>query len=197
MSACASWYPPPRLSLVPPPAPDLVARAVAGDRKAFDVIVRRELPRMLRTARSKLLQNTADAEDAVQDALLRAHRAIGSFRAGTCSITTWLHGILVNVCIDRIRRAGAPCRSGGVSLEDSHHAVPGKDATPVESFDAAALAADLDEEIAKLPRAQREAVRSYYFTAEGRTYENGTFGARLRYAKDKLREPMVRRGYGW
>ena len=50
-----------------------------------------------------LLGSTADAEDAVQEAFLKAYRRASGFRGGS-SVSTWLHRILVNTCYDRMRR---------------------------------------------------------------------------------------------
>lgn len=57
----------------------------------------------------RTLRNPSDAEDAVQEALVAAFRAAPGFR-GESSVSTWLHRILLNSCVDRIRRerAGPP-----------------------------------------------------------------------------------------
>ncbi len=57
----------------------LVVAAQAGDHDAYALPVARHAPRLLGLAR-RLLVSTEDAEDAVQDAFLRAHRALGGFR---------------------------------------------------------------------------------------------------------------------
>ena len=73
-----------------------------GDRHAFAEIVRRHRDRLWAVA----LRTTGDREeaaDALQDALLSAFRAADRFR-GDAAVTTWLHRIVVNACLDRIRR---------------------------------------------------------------------------------------------
>lgn len=80
----------------------LLARHNAGDRQAFGEIVRRHRDRLWRVA-LRTLGNPDDAADALQDALLSAYRAAGSFR-GEAAVTTWLHRVVVNSCLDLARR---------------------------------------------------------------------------------------------
>lgn len=72
----------------------LAARAACGDDAAFARIMRRHNRLLFRTARS-ILKSDADAEDALQEAYLRAWRALGSFRA-EARLSTWLVRIVVN-----------------------------------------------------------------------------------------------------
>lgn len=78
----------------------LVVAAQAGDHDAYALLVARHAPRLLGLAR-RLLRSEQDAEDAVQDAFLRAHRAIGTFRSQAV-FGTWLYRIALNVCRDAI-----------------------------------------------------------------------------------------------
>jgi RNA polymerase sigma-70 factor (ECF subfamily) len=80
----------------------LLARHVAGDREAFAELVRRHQDRLWRVA-LRTLGSPDDAADAVQDALLSAYRAAAGFR-GDSAVTTWLHRIVVNACLDQARR---------------------------------------------------------------------------------------------
>lgn len=57
----------------------------------------------MKSVAANLLGNTADAEDAVQEAMLKAYRAAPRFRGGA-SLATWLHRILVNTCYDFMRK---------------------------------------------------------------------------------------------
>jgi RNA polymerase sigma-70 factor, ECF subfamily len=81
---------------------DLIEDVRRGDEQAFAALVRREGGRMLATAR-RLLGNEPDAQNAVQEAFLQAHRAIGSF-AGKARLSTWLHRIVVNAALMKLRR---------------------------------------------------------------------------------------------
>lgn len=90
------------------PEPDdgeLLRRHCAGDANAFADLVVRHRDRLWRVAR-RILDNDEDAADAVQDALLSAFRAAATFRADA-AVTTWLHRITVNSCLDLARRRGA------------------------------------------------------------------------------------------
>ncbi|THV40617.1 RNA polymerase sigma factor SigM [Glycomyces buryatensis] len=82
---------------------DLLARHVAGDRDAFGELFRRHRGRLWAVA-VRTLANPEDAAEALQDAMIKAYQAAGSFR-GTSAVTTWLHRIVVNACLDRLRSA--------------------------------------------------------------------------------------------
>lgn len=79
----------------------LIERLRQGDGDAYELIVRRFGGRMLATAR-RMLGSDDDAEDALQEALLSAFRHIDQF-AGQARLSTWLHRIVVNVVLMRMR----------------------------------------------------------------------------------------------
>jgi len=81
----------------------LLARLRAGDDAAYEAVVREYSPRMLAVAR-RMMGNEHDARDAVQDAFLSAFKAIDSF-AGDAKLSTWLHRIVVNACLMKLRSA--------------------------------------------------------------------------------------------
>ncbi|MFF9522007.1 RNA polymerase sigma factor SigM [Streptomyces achromogenes] len=84
---------------------DLLARHVDGDPEAFGEIVRRHRDRLWAVA-LRTLGDREEAADAVQDALVSAYRAAHTFR-GQAAVTTWLHRITVNACLDRARKAAS------------------------------------------------------------------------------------------
>lgn len=94
---------------------DLIAAHAAGDPLAFTELVRRHRDRMWAIA-LRTLGDPDEAADAVQDALISAFRCASGFR-GQAQVTTWLHRIVVNACLDRIRRnrarPTAPLPDGG------------------------------------------------------------------------------------
>jgi RNA polymerase sigma-70 factor, ECF subfamily len=79
----------------------LVARLRQGDAAAFEQLVRTQGPRMLAVAK-RFLQNDEDAADAVQEAFVSAYRSIGSFAAES-KLGTWLHRVVVNAALMRLR----------------------------------------------------------------------------------------------
>lgn len=84
----------------------LIARAAKGDGAAFEAIMRSHNQPLYRTARS-MVQNEAEAEETVQEAYLRAWRALGTYRA-EAKLSTWLVRITINEALGRLRRKSAP-----------------------------------------------------------------------------------------
>lgn len=105
----------------------LLERLRSGDKSASEFLVRRYAGRMLAVAR-RLLRCEEDCADAVQDAFLSAFRNLSSF-AGQSSLGTWLHRIVVNTCLMKLR---AQSRRRDVPMDDllptcddsGHHAQP-------------------------------------------------------------------------
>src|SRR5215472_6504899 len=102
----------------------LVEALRAGEERAFETLVRVYGGRMLSVAR-RFLRNEEDARDAVQSAYLSAFRSLGHFE-GHCQVATWLHRIVVNEALMRLRtRRRKPETSIDdllpTFLEDGHH----------------------------------------------------------------------------
>ncbi|WP_433167114.1 RNA polymerase sigma factor SigM [Kribbella sp. CA-247076] len=81
---------------------ELLSRHVAGNPEMFGFLVRRHYDRMWAVA-IRTLGEPEEAADALQEAFISAFRRADSFR-GDAKVTTWLHRIVVNACLDRIRR---------------------------------------------------------------------------------------------
>ncbi len=81
---------------------DLIREAQAGERTAFDALVRRYDQSVLRLA-LHMLGNEQDAQDVHQEAFIKAYRHLGNFRF-ECSFYTWLYRIVTNLCLDQLRR---------------------------------------------------------------------------------------------
>src|SRR5690242_8747902 len=80
----------------------LMARVAKGDQAAFRVLARRHLPAMAGLAR-RILGNAAEAEDVVQEAMLRVWTHAPRWQP-LAAFRTWLTRIVVNLCLDRKRR---------------------------------------------------------------------------------------------
>jgi RNA polymerase sigma-70 factor (ECF subfamily) len=146
-----------------PPDPDdrtLLAAHVAGDPEAFGVLFRRHRDRLWAVA----LRTTGDPEeaaDALQDALIAAFRRAESYR-GDAAVTTWLHRIVVNACLDRLRRRAVRMADPlPDDLDDQPAGVPGPAASVPDPAD---LAVDAEQRsavlaaLATLPLHQRAAL---------------------------------------
>jgi RNA polymerase sigma-70 factor (ECF subfamily) len=81
---------------------ELLAAHVAGDRYAFEELFYRHHRQLYRLAQISS-RNLDDAADALQDAMLSAHRNATTFRHDA-AVRSWLHRIVVNACLDRLRR---------------------------------------------------------------------------------------------
>ncbi len=82
---------------------ELLAAHVAGDADAFGMLFSRHRDRLWAVA-LRTMGNPDDAADGLQDGLVAAYRRAGSFR-GEAAVTTWLHRVVVNACLDRLRAA--------------------------------------------------------------------------------------------
>jgi len=90
---------------------DLLRLHVQGDSEAFGLLFVRHRERLWAVA-LRTLGDQEEAADALQDAMISAFRRASDFR-GESAVTTWLHRIVVNACLDRIRRRAArPAASG-------------------------------------------------------------------------------------
>ncbi len=134
---------------------DLLARHVAGEPDAFGELARRHRDRLWAVA-LRTLGDREEAADAVQDALISAFRAAHTFR-GQSAVTTWLHRITVNACLDRVRKAASRKTSPVDDPERLDRLLE-----PHESAEAPAERQDLHRELiaalATLPAEQRAAL---------------------------------------
>ncbi|HVM08104.1 MAG TPA: sigma-70 family RNA polymerase sigma factor [Acidimicrobiales bacterium] len=122
---------------------ELVKRANGGDEAAFELLVRRHAPAAWRLANT-LLRDAFAADEAVQDAFVKAHRSLHTFR-GDAAFSTWLLSITRRVCIDRLRLK----RAEVVSLDEAR-----RERAAVTD---AALRVAIEQAVAELPDVEREA----------------------------------------
>jgi RNA polymerase sigma-70 factor, ECF subfamily len=98
----------------------LAEQASGGDASAFRTIMQRNNGRLYRVARG-VLKNDSDAEDAVQDAYLKAYTKLGDFR-GDSSLSTWLTRIVVNESLMRLRQSRRTADVMKAFEQDTHSA---------------------------------------------------------------------------
>ena len=156
----------PATSSTPPPDPHdpedraLVAAHLDGDPAAFGTLFARHRDRLWAVA----LRTTGDPEeaaDALQDAMVAAFRRADSYR-GDAAVTTWLHRIVVNACLDRLRRrkvrAADPLPEEPEEQQD-RAAVPSRDREdPAVAAERAELRRAVRAALDRLPVDQRVAL---------------------------------------
>ncbi|MEV7228420.1 RNA polymerase sigma factor SigM [Polymorphospora sp. NPDC051019] len=136
---------------------ELLRSHVDGDPDAFGELFQRHRDRLWAVA-LRTISDREEAADAVQDAMLSAHRAAARFR-GDSAVTTWLHRIVVNACLDRIRRRQAHPTvplPDGTSPSDPGRTVGGVEpAAPAPDHDTVLV---VREALDQLPVEQRAAL---------------------------------------
>jgi RNA polymerase sigma-70 factor (ECF subfamily) len=168
----------------------LMERVARGDQAAFTELVRRYGPRLM-TVATRLLGSRADAEDAVQRALLQGYTGAAGYEP-RWAVSTWLYRILTNICVDELRRRStraAHDEPAAVRLAASgNHRPPG-------SF------LDLRRALERVPREARVllALRyvdglSYGELARIRGISVNTVKSQLARGKALLRAELARRG---
>jgi RNA polymerase sigma-70 factor, ECF subfamily len=131
---------------------ELLRRHVAGDTEAFGELFRRHRDRLWAVA-LRTVCDPEEAADALQDAMVSAFRRAGDFR-GESAVTTWLHRIVVNASLDRLRRRAArPAVSTGD--EQAFEALVTQESDPARSTD---IRLDVNAALRMLPPQQRAAL---------------------------------------
>ena len=98
---------------------ELVRRVQAGDRRAFDLLVRRHQHKVIGVI-SRYVQDWAEAQDVAQEAFVRAFRALGNFR-GESAFYTWLYKIATNTAKNWLVSQGRRPPTDDVQVDDAVH----------------------------------------------------------------------------
>jgi len=179
---------------------DLVAAMKRGDDAAYEQVVRQYGPRLLAVAR-RILRDDHAAHDAFQEAMISALRNIDRFEAQS-KLSTWLHRIVVNAALMRLRKgkrlAEVSIDSTGPSFkDDGHRRDPGPawDRQPIDDARQAERRELVHEAIARLPDTHREILlmrdieqMSTDETAAALGITDGAVKVRLHRARQALRE---------
>ena len=162
------------------PDPQLIAAAAAGDVRAFEALVRRYQTDVLRLC-LHVVHDMSVAEDAAQEAFVRAYRFLPRYR-GDAKFSTWLFSIARNCSLDELRKKGR----GGDPREDVGLDLPGRDSAAHVGF-------EIREAIGELALELREAVvlidmfgMSYREAAEVVRVAEGTLKSRVHRARQAL-----------
>lgn len=133
---------------------ELLSAHVEGDSEAFALLVKRHSNRLWAVA-LRTMRNREEAADALQEAYISAFRRAGTFR-GDSQVTTWLHRIVVNACLDRIRRNKV--RAADPLPEDPERAASMSVADNVDQFEVKERRADVAKALGQINADQRSAL---------------------------------------
>ena len=173
---------------------ELLALVRRGDARAFEALAG-PLEGMVYGLCLSMLHAPQEAEDAAQEAMLRAYRALPRFM-GVSRFSTWLYRIAKNTCLDVLRRQRAAGKS--VSLEqlrEDGYDAPSGDAPPDERYERREEQRRVAAAIERLPDDMRALLLLRF--GENLSYEElsarlhlppGTVKSRLSRARDKLRQ---------
>lgn len=166
----------------------LIQRAQKGEQRAFELLASK-YRRRLKSVLIPLLQDEAEAEDVVQEALVRAHQSLASFR-GDSSWFTWLYRIGVNIAKNMLAARGR--RLPSVDESQDYPDTPAPD-TPETELVSKEIVSAIEKALATLPESLRIAIElrefdhlSYEEIAERMDIPIGTVRSRIFRAREAL-----------
>ena len=171
----------------------LIRRSVKGDGAAFSLLMSRHEGRMYAVT-LRMCANREDAQDCLQDAMLRIYKAIGSFK-GQSAFSTWVYRITMNTCLDELRRRKNRAASSLDTLLEGGWSPTDKDDVPEKHAIKSEQRRVLDRAISELPEDMRSAV--VLRDIQGHSYEEiasmldtniGTVKSRISRGREKLRQ---------
>jgi RNA polymerase sigma-70 factor, ECF subfamily len=158
----------------------VMERVARGDQRAFAELAEQFGPKLMAVAR-RLLRSHADAEDAVQRALLQSYEAAASYDS-RWAVSTWLYRILTNVCVDELRRR---------AVRTAHVAAAPPDEPRRDRAGELASRVDLGRALERVPREARVLLALHYVNG----LSNGEL-ARIRGISINTVKSQLARGKG-
>jgi len=176
----------------------LAEQAQAGDAQALRPLMDQVRPRALAIA-MKVLRNRDDAEDAVQDAMLKVWRNLDRFE-GRASFTTWLHRIVMNASLDILRKRSGRAEGAVVDERGDDYQPklePAHGQTPESEMGIAEMQVLVRAAVARLAPVQKQAIIlrefedcAYDEIAEAAACPIGTVMSRLHHARQRVAEDL-------
>ena len=177
----------------------LADQVKAGDREALRPLLEQVRPRALAIA-LKVLRNREDAEDAVQEALVKAWKNIDRFE-GRASFTTWIHRIVMNTSLDILRRnTSRPDLAVTTEREDEEQPKlePSHEITPEHTVALGEMQLMVRAAVSRLAPVHQQAINlrefedcSYDEIAETAGCPVGTVMSRLHHARHRLADDLL------
>jgi len=177
-----------RAEPLPDVDPEVVRRAQGGDARAFTDLVRHYEPR-LRALAFRLVEDRDLTDDVLQEAYVRAFKALGRFR-GDSSLGTWLYRITYNACIDEMRRGRKIVPLFSDIESDSVDPRAGPEESAVARGDLAAALASLPSDLRAVVVLVDADGLDYREAAKVLGVPPGTVGSRLNRARTVLRAAL-------
>lgn len=180
-----------------------LAQARQGHPEAFDVLVEMHSARLFSVCFS-YLGNRQDAEDCVQETLIKAYRGLKEYN-GLSSFYTWIYRIAINTCLDfhrKNKRHASLSVDEALETEDSliYQQIPDQGPLPDEQAETAEMTRLVREEIDGLPDYLRDIIilrdlegLSYHELSEILRLSEGTVKSRLSRARHQLMERIIKR----
>lgn len=173
----------------------LIERASGGDPAAFNRLMEAHEKRMYAVA-LRMCANREDAQDCLQEAMLRVYRAISSFR-GQSSFSTWVYRITMNTCLDELRKKKNKQNTSLDNLLDQGWAPSDGENVPEKQAMLSETRRQISTAIQELPEDMRAAVvlrdvhgLAYDEIADALCTNVGTIKSRISRAREKLREKL-------
>ena len=137
------------------PDEELVRQIGAGDRRAAAELMRRHLPKMVALG-ARMLGDRAEGEDVAQEVFLRVWKHAERWEPGRAKFETWMHRVAMNLCLDRLRKAG---RTAG----EVHPDIPDLSASATQALEDRQRRQRVRDALGRLPDQQRAAIVLCYF----------------------------------
>ncbi len=137
----------------------LIVRFASGDQSAARILSERHIGRLLALG-TRMLRDSAEAEDVAQETMLRAWKNAGDWEPGKAKFSTWLHKVALNLCYDRLRKRKS------AALDEVAEPVDDR-ASVQETMEGEERLTVLQDAIAALPERQRAAIQLRHFEERG------------------------------
>lgn len=171
----------------------LISKAVSGDGAAFSELMTMHEKRMYAVA-LRMCGNREDAQDCLQDAMIRIYRSISGFK-GQSSFGTWVYRITMNTCLDELRKRKSRQSASLDNLVESGFSPTDGVNTPEKQAVNSEQRRVLNTAIQSLPEEMRSAIVlrdiqgfTYDEIAEMQDANIGTIKSRISRAREKLRQ---------
>lgn len=173
----------------------LIDAAIAGDSAAFESLISPLEGRIYAVA-LRMCGNREDAQDCMQEAMIRIYRALNTFK-GQSSLSTWAHRITMNTCLDELRRRKSRASTSLDELADSGWAPHSDNDTPEHRTIRSEQKRTIERAISELPEDMRAAIilrdihgLTYDEIADSLNVNVGTVKSRISRGRERLRSKL-------